>query len=187
MSKVEHAATYEDILALPEHLVGELIDGELFASPRPSGRHERAAGRIYMRLRGAFDDGDGGPGGWWIVFEPELHLGRDVLVPDIAGWRRETMPVFPDAAFFDVPPDWVCEVTSPSSTRLDRAKKLPKYARYGVGHAWIVDPVAFILEVYRRAGDVYSLIATHEGADVVRAEPFEAVELSLSALWLRQA
>jgi Uma2 family endonuclease len=184
MSIVDRIATYDDILALPENLVGELIDGELFASPRPSSRHARSEGLLYNRLSRAFDDGDGGPGGWWIVIEPELHLGSDVLVPDIAGWRRERLPVFPDVAYFDLAPDWICEVISPSTTRLDRVKKLPRYARNGVEHAWIVDPILRTLEVYRRDGNRFEPVDAYSSDALVRAEPFEALELALATLWL---
>ncbi len=184
MSIADRVATYEDLLALPEHLVGELIDGELFASPRPSGRHERAAGSLYMWLRRAFDDGVDGPGGWWILIEPELHLGSDILVPDVAGWRRERLPQFPEGAHVTVSPDWVCEVISTSSTRLDRVKKLPKYARNGVQYAWIVDPVLRTLELYRHTGKVLEPVDAFTGDVTVRVEPFEAVDLDLSILWV---
>jgi Uma2 family endonuclease len=181
---VNRVATYEDILALPENMVGELIDGELFTTPRPSPRHARSKGSLYSRLYRAFDEGDGGPGGWWTVIEPELHLGNDVLVPDIAGWRRERLAVFPDAAYFDLAPDWICEVISPSTTRLDRVKKLPRYARNGVEHAWIVDPILRTLEVYRRDGNRFEPVDAYSGDSIVRAEPFDAVDLSLAALWI---
>ena len=140
---------------------------------------------MLSRLIGRFfDDGVGGPGGWWILDEPELHFGGDVLVPDIAGWRRERMPVFPDVSYFELAPDWVCETVSPQTAGLDRLKKLPRYARHGVGHAWIVDPTIPGVEVYRRDGDLFSLVSTHERADRIHAEPFEACEIDLSALWI---
>lgn len=184
MSIVDRVATYEDILALPENVVGEIIDGELFVSPRPASPHARASSRLGAWAMRYFDEGDGGPGGWWILDEPELHLGRDILVPDVAGWRRERMPVFPDIAYFEIAPDWVCEVVSPSTTRLDRFLKLPRYARHQVPYAWIVDPLARGLEVYRLEGGHFSLIETFEGEGVVSAEPFAGVDLSLLFLWL---
>src|SRR5258708_27650488 len=160
--------------------MGELVDGQLIVSPRPGPRHARAAGSLFAHLSRWFDDGDGGRGGWWIVFEPEIHLGADVLVPDIAGWRRERMPVWPSTAYFDLAPDWVCEVTSVSRPRFDQVKKLPKYARHGVPHAWIVDPAGESLEIYRLSNELYSLIGAHGGEEVVRPEPFDAVDLPLS-------
>lgn len=132
---------------------------------------------------GPFDDGRGGPGGWWIVDEPELHFGEDVLVPDLAGWRRERLPEWPKAAFVNLAPDWVCEVLSPSTERLDRARKLPVYARESVGHVWLVNPAARTLEVYRRDKEGWLLLATHATDAIVRAEPFEAIELDLLKLW----
>ncbi len=185
MSKVvEKPATYEDLLKVPDHLVAEIVDGELFTSPRPASRHARASTVLGSMIGQHFDRGDGGPGGWWIIDEPELHLGRDILVPDIAGWRRERMPVFPDAVFFELAPDWICEVVSPYTARLDRVRKLPRYARYEVTHAWVVDPKAKTLEVYRREGEHMLLFSTHEGSTVVRAEPFDACDIDLGALWI---
>lgn len=177
-------ATYEDLLKVPEHMVAEIIDGELITSPRPAFRHARATGRLYSQVAGLFDEGDGGPGGWWIVIEPELHLRRDILVPDIAGWRKERVPEFPDVTFIELAPDWVCEVVSPSSSRLDRAKKLPRYAKYQINHAWIVDPTSHTLEVYRRGGEHFALVETHEGSTLVHAEPFDACDINLGALWI---
>lgn len=177
-------ANYEDLAALPEEMLGQLIAGELIASPRPALRHVRAASVLGTDIGGPFDRGRGGPGGWWIFDEPELHLGADVLVPDLAGWRRERTPAAPSGAFTDVVPDWVCEVTSPSTAGIDRVRKLPVYARAGVGHAWIVDPVGRSLEVFRLETGGWKLVGSFGGDDRVRAEPFDAVELELSALWL---
>ncbi|WP_375767624.1 Uma2 family endonuclease [Archangium gephyra] len=174
-------ATYADLEALPEHVVGELIDGELYASPRPASPHTVAASVLGGRLVVAFHRG--GPGGWVVLDEPELHLGQDVLVPDLAGWRRERMPRVPSTAAFTLAPDWVCEVLSPSTARLDRTAKLPVYAREGIRHVWFVEPVARTLEVFRLEGTHYSPLATHTGTARVRAEPFEALELELAALW----
>ena len=127
--------------------------------------------------------GDGGPGGWWTLDEPELRLGEDVLVPDLAGWRRERLPALPREAAFTVRPDWICEVLSPSTTRNDRTKKLPAYAASGVPHLWLLDPLAQMLEVYELPGGHWSLLAAHGGEEVVRAVPFEMVALDLKRLW----
>lgn len=170
-------------MAVPSHLVAEIVDGDLRVSPRPSSRHALASSRLGSELGFPFDRGRGGPGGWWIIDEPELHLQADVVVPDLAGWRRERLPEFPDTPAFTLAPDWVCEVVSPSTERLDRAKKMPVYARERVGHLWIVNPVVRMLEVYRLSESGWLLLATHEGAAQVRAVPFEAVELDLAPLW----
>ncbi len=181
---MEHKpATYADLEALPEHVVGELIAGELHVSPRPASAHTVAASVLGIALGGPFYLGQGGPGGWVLLDEPELHLGQDVLVPDLAGWRRERMPRPPRTAAFTLAPDWVCEVLSPSTTTMDRAIKLPVYAREGVRHVWFLDPEVRLLEVFRLEGAHYSLRVTHTGTARVRAEPFEALELALAALW----
>jgi Uma2 family endonuclease len=176
-------ATYADLEALPANKVGELIDGELYVSPRPAGPHTVAASVLGMELGGPFHLGRGGPGGWFLLDEPELHLGEDVLVPDLAGWRRERMPEAPRTAAFTLAPDWVCEVLSPSTAALDRSAKLAVYAREEVRHVWLVDPVLRTLEVLRLEGGRYFLLGTHTGTARVRAEPFEAWELALALLW----
>jgi Uma2 family endonuclease len=180
---LDRAATYEDLLQLPDHLVAEIVGGELHATPRPSPRHARAATRISNRLGPAFDEGRGGPGGWVILFEPELHLGPEVLVPDLAGWHRSRMPRLPDTAYFAVAPDWVCEVVSPATAALDRAGKLAAYARQHVRLAWLIDPLARTLEVLRVEGGRWVILATHAGDEVVRAEPFADIDVDLHPLW----
>jgi Uma2 family endonuclease len=179
----QRKASYADLEALPVHVVGELIDGELYASPRPALPHTFAAGELFGELRGPFSRGQGGPGGWHLLIEPELHLGEDVLVPDIAGWRHERMPWVPRTAASTLAPDWVCEVLSPSTRTLDRKAKLPVYAREGVRHVWLVDPNARTLEVFRLEGIHYVAMTPHSGPVQVRAEPFEALELQLALLW----
>jgi len=177
-------ATYADLEALPPHQVGEILGGELFVSPRPAPRHAVASSALGGELFGPFQRGRGGSGGWWILDEPELHLGPDVLVPDLAGWRRERMPHIPDASFFTLAPDWVCEVLSPSTAKVDLVRKLPRYAEAGVRHAWLIDPVLLALEVFRVEEGRWVLLSTFTGNDRVRAEPFESIELELEALWL---
>jgi Uma2 family endonuclease len=179
----DRPATYEDLAALPDIVVAEILDGELYSSPRPAPRHTVAGSRIGSELVGPFDRGVGGPGGWWILLEPELHLGRDVVVPDWAGWRRTRMARIPETAYFPLAPDWICEVLSPSTATIDRAKKLRIYAREQVAHAWLVDPIARTLEVLRLENGRWTLLATHVGAEVVRAEPFTEIELELASLW----
>lgn len=182
-STARKKATYEDLLAVPDHLVAEILAGGLYTSPRPAPRHAMASSVLGADIGSPFHRGRGGPGGWWIPDEPELHLGEDVLVPDLAGWRRERMPRLPEEAWFSLAPDWVCEVLSPSTARIDRVLKLPIYAREGVGHTWLVDPLARTLEVLRLDGSSWRIVATHGGDERVRAEPFQAVELDLLALW----
>lgn len=176
-------ATYEDLIDIPEHLVAEIVDGELITSPRPRPRHAKATSVLLSILLTPFDTGRGGPGGWTIVVEPEVHLGADVLVPDIAGWRRERLPRLPNEAWFPLAPDWICEVLSPSTTALDRSRKLPICAREGVTNAWLVDPLARTIEVLRRAHDGWLPLATYTGRETFRAEPFEAIEIELPLLW----
>jgi Uma2 family endonuclease len=176
-------ATYDDLLKVPDHLVAEILDGELYTSPRPAPRHADASSGVGGALRGPFDRGRGGPGGWRILDEPELHLGDDVVVPDLGGWRRERLPRLPQEAFFALAPDWVCEVLSPSTAAMDRVKKLAIYAREAVPHVWLVDPLAQTLEVLRLNSGQWTIVSTWAGVDVVRAEPFDALELDLTWLW----
>jgi Uma2 family endonuclease len=179
----DRPATYDDLVKLPDHLVAEIVNGELHASPRPAPPHARAGSIVGGRLTPAYDEGRGGPGGWHIIDEPELHLDREVLVPDMAGWRRSRMPHLPKTAHFPLAPDWVCEILSPSTSSLDRVQKLEIYAREGVSHAWLIDPQARTLEVLRLESGRWTILAAHGGADVVRAEPFGEIALELSALW----
>jgi Uma2 family endonuclease len=185
MSKaIKKDATYADLRAVPENFVAEILGGELYASPRPASPHAVAAGALFRKLGGPFQDGENGPGGWWFIVEPELHFGADVLVPDLAGWRRQRMPKIPNVAHFTLVPDWVCEVLSPSTRAIDRRKKLPIYAREGVCSVWLIDPLQQRLEVLRLQSQRWSLVATHEADAEVRAEPFNAIELALRVLWL---
>ena len=185
MPKVElgRPATYDDLVALPEHVVGEIVDDELWSSPRPAPRHSRAEFALGSMLGPAFQFGEAGPGGWQFLVEPELHLGPDVLVPDLAGWRAARMPVLPRTAYVVTTPDWLCEVLSPSTVRLDREKKLRVYAEHGVAHAWLVDPIARTLEVLRHEDGAWTLLTTHTGDVTARIEPFEAIEFRLGRLW----
>jgi Uma2 family endonuclease len=176
-------ATYAELEALPAHMVGQIMYGTLHAQPRPAPRHALATSSLGYELTGPFDRGRGGPGGWIILDEPELHLGPHVVVPDIAGWRRERLPRLPDTAFIELPPDWVCEVLSPSTARLDRTDKLSIYAEAGVGHAWYVDPEARTLEVLLLTGGKWLIAATFKDADAVTAPPFEAHTFELAVLW----
>jgi Uma2 family endonuclease len=187
MAQPKRRATYEDLMEVPDTKVAEIIDGELVVSPRPASPHAYAASMLGVDLGGPFhgDPGDpAGPGGWWLLDEPELHLVDDVLVPDLAGWRRERMPVFPSAPFFSLAPDWVCEVVSPSTGRIDRSRKMRIYAREGVQHLWFVDPLVRTLEIYRLEVGRWVVVRGHGGDEVVRAEPFDAVELRLERWWI---
>ncbi len=180
---VRQPARYEDLFALPEHLVGEILNGRLITHPRPAPRHARAHSMLGGKLVGPFDEGLGGPGGWWILDEPEIHLGGDIVVPDLAGWRRERLPRLPQTAWFELAPDWLAEILSPATARLDRSEKLPLYARWGVGHVWLVDPELRTLEGYANQGGRWMLLATLKEDDRVQLPPFDAVSFSLAGLW----
>ena len=178
----------EFFIALPAHVVGEILDGELVASPRPASPHSAASFALAMELGGPFQRGRGGPGGWWFFTEPELHFGQrpDKLVPDLAGWRRERLP---DAlggdeapAHYELAPDWVCEVLSKSTQRIDKIQKMRIYAREGVRNVWHVDPIAQTLDIFRLQGSHWLLVDSVAGDERVRAEPFEAIELDIAAL-----
>ncbi|MDF3064677.1 MAG: uncharacterized protein K0R38_278 [Polyangiaceae bacterium] len=177
-------ATYQDVLDAPEHLVAELIDGELHLSPRPAKPHAAATSALGEELGPPFKRGKGGPGGWIILDEPELHFGSNVLVPDLAGWRRERMPqLTTELPYFELAPDWACAVLSPKNAKMDRTKKLPLYAAAGVSFVWLVDPLARTLEVLRLAEQKYVIEGGYADDAKVRAIPFDAIELDLSILW----
>lgn len=179
----DRPATYADLEKVPDIMVAEIVDGELHATPRPTPRHSVAGSSIGMLIGGPYHHGRGGPGGWWILDEPELHLDADVLVPDLAGWRRSRMPTLPETAYFAIPPDWVCEILSPSTASFDRVKKVRVYGRELVAFAWLVDPIARTLEVLRLEAGRWVLLAAHAGSEVVRAEPFADTDLPLALLW----
>ena len=180
---LERPATYQDVIDAPAHMVAEVVEGALYTHPRPAPPHALASSSLGGELSSPFQKGRGGPGGWWIIDEPELHFGEDILVPDIAGWRRERMPDFPDTAFFTLAPDWVCEVLSPSTRDLDRHGKRPVYAREGVRHLWFIDPEARDLEAFELRDGEWVLIATARNDDPVSIPPFEAISFPLDALW----
>ena len=181
----EKPATYADLEALPSNMVGEIVRGVLYANPRPALPHAAAASAIGEEIGPPFKRGRGGPGGWMILYEPELHLDADVLVPDLAGWRRERMPELPDTAAFELAPDWVCEVLSPSTEAADRAEKMPIYGREGVGHVWLVDPVAQTLEVFQLEASRWIMLGTWRDDAWVRAAPFAELDLELAGLWAK--
>lgn len=183
MVKPRRRATYDDILALPEHVIGEILDGELVVSPRPAPTHAWAASSLLSDVMGSFGRSGGGPGGWWILFEPELHLHEDVLVPDVAGWRRERMPELPKTPAIELAPNWLCEVLSASTARYDRSGKLRIYEREKVAHVWLVDPANRTLEVFTLDGERLVASAVFGGGDKARVEPFAEVELDLSHWW----
>ena len=176
---------YAELCDLPPHVTGEIIGGKLYTQPRPAGPHAMSGSALGMDIGAAFQRGKGGPGGWWIIDEPEIHFVRDtvVAVPDLAGWRRERMPSLPDDHRFEVVPDWVCEILSPSTGKKDRAKKLPLYAHYGVAHAWLVDPLAQTLEALMLHEGHWLLAATLADGEPVSLPPFDAINFPLSDLW----
>ncbi len=187
-SPATRLATYEDVLRAPPNKVAEIIAGELILSPRPAGPHVVAATALGEELGPPFKRGRGGPGGWIILHEPEVHLADDIFVPDLAGWRRTTMSaVDKDAAFFTIRPDWVCEVLSPSTERYDRAEKIARYARSGTSHAWLVNPLQRTLEALRLSSEKpgqWTTLGVFYNDAKVQVEPFEAFELDLAILWM---
>ncbi|AIQ88963.1 hypothetical protein A3862_25620 [Methylobacterium sp. XJLW] len=176
-------ATYADLEAVPAHLVAEIIDGVLETHPRPRPRHAMAASDLSTLLGTPFRYGRGGPGGWIFMIEPELHLGAHVVVPDLAAWRRERAPTDLEAAHIEIAPDWVCEILSPSTVRLDRGRKRRIYAEAKIGHLWLLDPAAGVLEGFALADGRWVLLATVQRGEAVALPPFDAVPFPLDDLF----
>ena len=176
---------YAQLEALPERLTGEIINGQLYTQPRPAGPHASAGSILQIEIGAPYDRGRGGPGGWRIIIEPELHFVRDtqVLVPDIAGWRRERLPIIPRDQRFEVVPDWICEILSPSTARKDRTRKMPLYARYGVAWLWLVDPLARTLEAFALEQGRWVVIGQYGDQIEANIPPFQEIALQLVDLW----
>ncbi|HIO92685.1 MAG TPA: Uma2 family endonuclease [Leucothrix mucor] len=175
---------FDELMALPEHHIGEIIHNILYSQPRPAPKHARAFSVLGGKLGDSFDWGGGDDNDeWWIFSEPELHIDGHILVPDIAGWQRERMPSLPETAWFDLAPDWVCEILSPSTAQKDRMVKMPVYAELGVKHLWLIDPEIKTLEVYQLENQRWSLMASLSEDDMVSAVPFDAIEFNLDNLW----
>ena len=177
-------ATIEDYLRCDPERRLELIRGVLVEKAAPSGEHSHAQVRLGRQISWFFDRKPGGrsPGGWWILSEVDVRLGAEVVRPDVCGYRRDRMPKPPSGRLIDLPPDWVCEILSPSNEDRDRVEKLETYFRSGVPHYWILNPVAGTLEVFRRTELAYALVLPAHRGQKVRAEPFDAVELSVDEL-----
>ena len=175
-------ATYADVLSAPPEMVAELVDGALHLQPRPVMRHARATGELFGELRDDFSKG--GRDGWMFFVEPEIHLGDDVVVPDIAGWRVENLPEDIDLPFMEIAPDWICEVLSPSTRSFDLTQKRDVYGRAGVPHLWFVDPSAKTLEAFENRDGAWTLIAALHDEAEVSVRPFDAASFALSSLWL---
>jgi Uma2 family endonuclease len=178
-------AVYEDLFDIPENMTGEIVNGGLVVTPRPSRKHATAASRLGGEIVTTYDFGrGGGPGGWIVLDEPEIAFGENILVPDLAGWRKERFPLEEPHNWISVAPDWVCEILSPNSARVDRAEKMPIYAQHQVSHAWLVDPILKTLEVFRFEPGTWIVLGVYAQSDKVRAEPFSEIELDLGLLWL---
>lgn len=180
---LQRAATYADIEALPPNIVGEILFGALVTHPRPVPRHAIVPFALADPLSGAFQGGRNGPGGWIFMVEPELHLGPHIVVPDVAGWRRETLPSLPDTAWIETPPDWVCEVLSPPTESHDRGSKRRIYAAASVSHLWLIDPRPKLLEAFALSDGKWLLIGALRNDEQVCIPPLDAISFSLGVLW----
>ena len=177
-------ATYEDLYGIPENTIGEIVNGELIVTPRPAPKHMNVVTILSEEIGPPYRRGRGGPGGWIFLYETEVRFGEDIVVPDLAGWRKERFPTELEHNWIPVAPDWVCEVLSPSTFRNDKVRKMPVYARYGVGHIWLIDPAAMTMDAFRLESGRWSLLASFSENDKVRVEPFLEIEISLEDLWV---
>ncbi|NLJ27076.1 MAG: Uma2 family endonuclease [Deltaproteobacteria bacterium] len=180
---VKRKAAYEDLFSIPENMTGEIINGELVVTPRPSRKHIYTATALGGEVIPPYQFGRGGPGGWIILMEPEIGLGEHILVPDLAGWKEERFPDEEPHNWISVVPDWICEVLSPSTLKRDKMEKMPIYARRGVPYFWLIDPVAETLDVFRLEHGNWMVAGLYVEDAKVRAEPFTEIEINLSDLW----
>lgn len=190
MKPARRPARYDEILKVPDTKVAEIIDGDVIVSPRPALPHAHAASVMGADLINSFHRPPGdarGPGGWWLLNEPELHFYDDVIVPDQAGWRRDRLPSIPNVAALTLAPDWACEVISPSTGRIDRSRKMRIYAREGVAHLWLVEPLQRTIEIYRLADGEWVVVDVYGGDSPARLVPFDAIELDVTRWWLESA
>ena len=176
-------ATYDDLYNIPENMTGEIINGELVATPRPSRKHSNAISAISGELTPPYRFGRGGPGGWIILIEVEIGLGADILVPDLAGWKVERYPEEEPHNWISVAPDWICEVLSPGTVKRDKMEKMPIYARHGIPYLWVVDPLGKTLDAFRLQGGKWVVEGSYAEDARVRTEPFAEVEFDLNDLW----
>lgn len=178
---VRRPATWADLERLPEDVRAEILAGEILIKPRPQPSHSHAHGALLGSVMGPFSTDPGGPGGWWILLEPDVRLGpHEIVEPDIAGWRKEKVPVFFDRQPIEIAPDWSCEILSPSTARFDRAHKSELYLKSGVGHYWLVDVEARVLEAYEARGGQWLRLGAWSDGDRQRIAPFEAIESDVS-------
>jgi Uma2 family endonuclease len=173
---------YEELLALPEDVVGELMDGELVVTPRPPALAASAKHALSAELARATVEA-AGRHGWWIFDEAKLRLGMNILVPDLTGWRRQRMPKRSEKKYFELAPDWACEVLSPPTAVIDRTRKLRIYASHGLCWLWVVDPPHRTVEVLWLEGDEWVVVCAFGGDDKVHIPPFDGVEIALASLW----
>jgi Uma2 family endonuclease len=179
------SVVYEDLFDIPENMTGEILNGELIVTPRPSRKHSIVTSRLGYEIGPPYDFGrGGGPGGWVILDEPEISFGGNILVPDLAGWKKERFPIEEPHNWISVAPDWVCEILSPGTAQVDRAEKMPIYAQHQVSHAWLIDPNLKTLEVFRFEPGRWVVLGVYAKSAKVRAEPFSEIELDLGILWL---
>ncbi|MBF0226618.1 MAG: Uma2 family endonuclease [Desulfobacterales bacterium] len=184
LQTINKTANYEDLYKIPENMIGQIINGELITMPRPSLRHSNVVSSIGFEIGPPYKFGRGGPGGWIILDEPEIKLGENIFVPDIAGWEKKRLPKFPKTNYISVPPDWICEVLSPCTEKTDRAMKMPIYAQFGISYFWIINPIEKILEVLKLSDNKWFILAIYAENDKVRAEPFQEIEIDLQNLWI---
>ncbi len=180
----EKKAVYADLQYIPENTTGQILNGELVVTPRPATNHSLAGIALSGKLVPPYHFGKGGPGGWVILYENEIMLGENLVVPDFSGWRKVRFPGLPDVNWISVPPDWVCEILSPSTARLDRVQKMPIYARHGVQFIWLIDPFSKTLEVFGLDAGKWVMLAAFGENDKVRAEPFVEIEIDLGDFWM---
>lgn len=184
LGSAKKRAVYEDLYNIPENMTGEIIGGEVIATPRPSRKHGYTSSALGNLIGPGYQFGRGGPGGWLFILEPEIRFGDDILVPDLAGWKRERFPIEEPHNWISTPPDWICEVLSPGTIRVDRVLKMPVYGRYSVPYVWLIDPIHKTLDVFGLESGRWVVLGLYVEKDSIRARPFEDIEFSLGDLWL---